>query len=100
MTPPVDNGSAALLHAAHSNAAHNTLTCTAPSRGAVGDVDSVFAWDTVSEELQCNAVQIFREETFGPAIPLFRFGSEAEAIQLANDTEYGLASYFFTKVRR
>ena len=42
--------------------------------------------------------QIFREETFGPAIPLFRFSSEAEAIQLANDTEYGLASYFFTKV--
>jgi succinate-semialdehyde dehydrogenase/glutarate-semialdehyde dehydrogenase len=44
-------------------------------------------------------LQIFREETFGPAIPLFRFSSEAEAIQLANDTEYGLASYFFTKVR-
>ena len=44
-------------------------------------------------------LQMFREETFGPAIPLFRFSSESEAIQLANDTEYGLASYFFTKVR-
>jgi len=59
----------------------------------------VFAQDTDAEGLQNNAAQIFREETFGPAIPLFRFGSEAEAIQLANDTEYGLASYFFTKVR-
>ena len=44
-------------------------------------------------------VQIFREETFGPAVPLFKFGSEEEAIQLANDTEYGLAAYFFTKAR-
>ncbi len=38
---------------------------------------------------------IFREETFGPVAPLFRFSSEAEAIALANDTEFGLASYFY-----
>jgi succinate-semialdehyde dehydrogenase/glutarate-semialdehyde dehydrogenase len=40
---------------------------------------------------------MFREETFGPVAPLFRFGTEAEAIQLANDTEFGLASYFYTR---
>lgn len=43
-------------------------------------------------------MKIFREETFGPAIPLFRFHDDEEAIQLANNTEYGLAAYFFTKV--
>ena len=44
-------------------------------------------------------MKIFREETFGPAIPLFKFGKDEEAVQLANNTEYGLAAYFFTKVR-
>lgn len=45
-------------------------------------------------------MKIFREETFGPAVPLFKFKDDAEAVQLANDSEYGLASYFFTKVGR
>jgi succinate-semialdehyde dehydrogenase/glutarate-semialdehyde dehydrogenase len=40
---------------------------------------------------------VSREETFGPVAPLFRFRTEAEAIRLANDTPYGLASYFYTK---
>ncbi len=40
---------------------------------------------------------IFREETFGPVAPLFRFTTEAEAIQMANDTEFGLASYFYSR---
>ena len=38
---------------------------------------------------------IAREETFGPVAPLFRFETEAEAIALANDTELGLAAYFY-----
>jgi len=38
-----------------------------------------------------------REETFGPVAPLFRFKTEQEAVELANDTEFGLASYFFTR---
>jgi succinate-semialdehyde dehydrogenase/glutarate-semialdehyde dehydrogenase len=40
---------------------------------------------------------IFREETFGPVAPLFRFKTEAEVIKLANDTEFGLAAYFYSR---
>jgi succinate-semialdehyde dehydrogenase/glutarate-semialdehyde dehydrogenase len=36
-----------------------------------------------------------REETFGPVAPLFRFSTEQEAISMANDTEFGLAAYFY-----
>ncbi len=40
---------------------------------------------------------VFREETFGPLAPLFRFRTEAEAVALANDTPFGLAAYFFSR---
>jgi succinate-semialdehyde dehydrogenase/glutarate-semialdehyde dehydrogenase len=42
-------------------------------------------------------MQIFREETFGPVAPLFRFKTEDEVIAMANDTIFGLAAYFFAK---
>ena len=38
-----------------------------------------------------------REETFGPVAPVFRFKTEAEAVELANATEFGLASYFYSR---
>jgi succinate-semialdehyde dehydrogenase/glutarate-semialdehyde dehydrogenase len=41
------------------------------------------------------AMDIAREETFGPVAPLFRFDSESEAVALANATEFGLAAYFY-----
>jgi succinate-semialdehyde dehydrogenase/glutarate-semialdehyde dehydrogenase len=44
-----------------------------------------------------SAMKFAREETFGPVAPLFRFRDEAEAVRLANDTEFGLASYLYTR---
>jgi succinate-semialdehyde dehydrogenase/glutarate-semialdehyde dehydrogenase len=40
---------------------------------------------------------ITREETFGPVLPLYRFTDEADAVAMANDTEFGLAAYLFTR---
>ena len=40
---------------------------------------------------------IFRDETFGPVAPLFRFTTEEQAVEMANDTEFGLAAYFYTR---
>jgi succinate-semialdehyde dehydrogenase / glutarate-semialdehyde dehydrogenase len=48
----------------------------------------------------CNvnaSMQIMREETFGPVVPLMRFHTESEAVQMANDTDYGLASYIYSR---
>jgi succinate-semialdehyde dehydrogenase/glutarate-semialdehyde dehydrogenase len=42
-------------------------------------------------------MKVAREETFGPVAPLFRFYKDEEAAQLSNDTEFGLASYFFSR---
>lgn len=42
-------------------------------------------------------MNVAREETFGPLAPLFRFHAEAEAVKMANDTEFGLAAYVYTR---
>ncbi len=42
-------------------------------------------------------MMVTREETFGPVAPLYRFKTEAEALKMANDTEFGLASYFYSR---
>ena len=45
-------------------------------------------------------MRLAREETFGPVSPLFRFKADEDAIRIANDTEFGLASYFYSRDNR
>jgi len=42
-------------------------------------------------------MRVFKEEIFGPIAPLFKFDTEEEAVQMANDTEFGLACYFYSR---
>jgi succinate-semialdehyde dehydrogenase / glutarate-semialdehyde dehydrogenase len=51
---------------------------------------------TILTEVRPNML-VAREETFGPVAPLFKFETEAEAIAMANDTEFGLAAYVYTR---
>jgi succinate-semialdehyde dehydrogenase/glutarate-semialdehyde dehydrogenase len=51
---------------------------------------------TVVAEVTTDMI-VAKEETFGPFAPLFRFKTEKEAVRMANDTEFGLASYFYTR---
>jgi succinate-semialdehyde dehydrogenase/glutarate-semialdehyde dehydrogenase len=44
-----------------------------------------------------SSMRLAQEEIFGPVAPLFRFKDEAEAIRIANDTEFGLAAYFYSR---
>jgi succinate-semialdehyde dehydrogenase/glutarate-semialdehyde dehydrogenase len=60
----------------------------------VGDKGGRFFEPTVLTDVTPEMI-VAREETFGPVAPLFRFESEAEAIELANRTEFGLAAYFY-----
>jgi len=64
-------------------------------RNAIADGPNYFQ-PTVLADASTDMV-LSCEETFGPVVPLFRFGDEAEAIRLANDTPFGLASYFFSQ---
>ncbi|MEY3982414.1 MAG: hypothetical protein RLZZ281_1283 [Pseudomonadota bacterium] len=56
----------------------------------------LFFEPTVMTEVK-SSMLVSREETFGPVAPLFRFKTEQEVIGLANNTEFGLASYFFSR---
>ena len=66
---------------------------TGGARHALG---GTFFQPTVLADLSPE-MRVAREETFGPVAPLFRFTTEAEAIALANATEFGLAAYFYTR---
>ncbi len=73
--------------------AHGAKVRLGGKRHALG---GLFFEPTVLTEVT-PAMRIAREETFGPVAPLFRFKTEAEAIELANATEFGLASYFYSR---
>lgn len=73
--------------------AHGARVATGGQRHALG---GTFYAPTVLLDATPQ-MQLAHEETFGPVAPLFRFKTEAEAIALANATEYGLAGYFYTR---
>jgi succinate-semialdehyde dehydrogenase/glutarate-semialdehyde dehydrogenase len=64
--------------------------------GEAGAGDGYFFKPTVLRNVKPDST-ILREEIFGPIAPIVTFKDEAEGIRLANDTEYGLVSYAFTK---
>ncbi|MGF1592286.1 MAG: NADP-dependent succinate-semialdehyde dehydrogenase [Kiloniellaceae bacterium] len=64
--------------------------------GARHDLGGTFYQPTVLTGVTTQ-MKVTREETFGPVAPLFRFKTEEEGIALANDTEFGLASYFYAR---
>ena len=64
--------------------------------GARHAMGGTFFEPTVLADVTSN-MAVAREESFGPVAPLFRFKTEDEAIAMANDTEFGLASYFYSR---
>ena len=70
---------------------HGARVLTGGKRHALG---GTFYEPTILGDVT-TAMRIASEEVFGPVAPLFKFNTEAEAIALANDTEFGLAAYFY-----
>jgi succinate-semialdehyde dehydrogenase/glutarate-semialdehyde dehydrogenase len=64
--------------------------------GAFAEQGACFYQPTILANVN-HDMRVFREEIFGPVAPIFRFRDEAEAIAMANDTEFGLASYIYTR---
>ncbi len=64
--------------------------------GAPSDLGGCFYQPTILTGIRPD-MPVFRNEIFGPVAPIVTFETEAEAIELANDTEFGLASYFYTR---
>ena len=64
--------------------------------GARGEKGGLFFQPTVLTGVT-SEMKVAREETFGPVAPLFKFDTEEDVIEMANDTEFGLASYFYSK---
>ena len=64
--------------------------------GGRSDLGACFIEPTLLTDVE-EDMRVFSEEIFGPVAPLFRFSEEAEAVAMANDTEFGLASYFYSR---
>jgi succinate-semialdehyde dehydrogenase/glutarate-semialdehyde dehydrogenase len=64
--------------------------------GGRSDLGACYVLPTVLTDVSTD-MRVFREEIFGPIAPLFKFRTEEEAIEMANDTEFGLACYFYAR---
>lgn len=69
---------------------------TVMTGGALDNAGKQFYKPTVMTNVT-NDMKIFYEETFGPVAPLIKFSTEEEVIKMANDTNYGLAGYFYSR---
>ena len=92
--PLIDEAAVAKVEEHVANAlARGARVVTGGKRHALG---GLFYEPTILADVD-TSMKVTREETFGPVAPLFRFSDEAEAIRMANDTEFGLASYFYAR---
>ena len=92
--PLIDDGAVAKVEEHIAEAvSRGAKVLTGGRRHALG---GSFFEPTVVADVPTDA-QVAREETFGPLAPLFRFADEQEALRLANDTEVGLAGYFYSR---
>jgi succinate-semialdehyde dehydrogenase/glutarate-semialdehyde dehydrogenase len=64
--------------------------------GHRSDLGLCFVEPTILTDVNSD-MKVFREEIFGPIAPVFRFSTEEEVVQMANDTEFGLACYFYSR---
>ncbi|AMR78732.1 NAD-dependent succinate-semialdehyde dehydrogenase [Cupriavidus nantongensis] len=92
--PLIDADAVAKVEAHIADAlAHGATVLTGGQRHALG---GTFFAPTVLANAT-SSMRVAREETFGPLAPLFRFTSDEEVVAMANDTESGLAAYFFSR---
>ena len=69
---------------------------TLSAGGGRSDLGGSFVEPTILTHVTRD-MRVFSEEIFGPVAPLFKFETEAEVVQMANDTEFGLAAYFYSR---
>ena len=92
--PLIDKHALAKVEEHVANAlAHGGKVMTGGKRHSLG---GTYYEPTVLTDVK-RTMKIFTEETFGPVAPLFRFKDEKDVIEMANDTEFGLASYFYSR---
>jgi len=94
MGPLINEGAANDVIEFIDNAVANGATVVAG--GQRSDLGSCYVEPTVLTNVN-DGMRVFQEEIFGPVAPLFSFRTEEEAIAMANDTEFGLACYFFSR---
>ncbi|MFT6976098.1 MAG: succinate-semialdehyde dehydrogenase/glutarate-semialdehyde dehydrogenase [Bermanella sp.] len=82
------------IHAKVSNAIAQGATVI--TGGKISDKGAQFYEPTILTNVD-SSMSVFSEEIFGPVAPIFKFKTEDEALAMANDTDFGLAAYFYTE---
>jgi len=92
--PVITEKAAAGIHAKVENAV--AQGANVETGGQISELGSHFYEPTVLTNVN-DKMAVFREEIFGPVAPIFKFSTEEEVVNMANDTEFGLAAYFYTE---